>query len=203
MTGQTMADGAPACGNEDHRYRVRAVARTSWPDGRFKPGTACKGCLDRVIRSYVTGDEDEARHPLLIVPAGATPPVPEVVSARVHRAISDPGAFVPREPEESVTHWGARAVMAAISEWPGAVPAAEPGVAQVRAWLRRSGWEERAAGKAGALWSGPGGGSVGILHDDGDPAFTRQAVRRIARIEGRPAAEVAAEMAAMQGGSGE
>jgi hypothetical protein len=57
----------PKCANGDHAPRAAAV-RTSWPDGRFKPGYDCRSCLRNLITWYVTGGEDGQQHALLIEP---------------------------------------------------------------------------------------------------------------------------------------
>lgn len=51
------------CGNEDHPRPTRAVARLSWPDGRFKPTTGCVGCMNWSVRMSL----DEG-HPILVEP---------------------------------------------------------------------------------------------------------------------------------------
>ncbi|TMS00136.1 hypothetical protein [Nonomuraea basaltis] len=42
----TKIDTRIPCGNEDHEERTPAVARLSWPDGRFRPTTACREDLE-------------------------------------------------------------------------------------------------------------------------------------------------------------
>jgi hypothetical protein len=37
------------CSNEDHIRPVPAVAKLSWPDGRFRPTTACRSDLRRIL----------------------------------------------------------------------------------------------------------------------------------------------------------
>ncbi|MEV8638958.1 hypothetical protein AB0395_45620 [Streptosporangium sp. NPDC051023] len=37
------------CRNEDHTESVPAVARLSWPDGRFNPTTACAEDLEMIV----------------------------------------------------------------------------------------------------------------------------------------------------------
>lgn len=41
------------CANEDHPRPVAAIARLFWPDGRFKPSTACTGDLARQVRMSI------------------------------------------------------------------------------------------------------------------------------------------------------
>lgn len=43
-----------ACANEDHRRRTRAVAKVSWPNGPYKPTTACVGCLAWTVDTAIT-----------------------------------------------------------------------------------------------------------------------------------------------------
>ena len=61
------------CGNPDHEdgdgARVPAVARVSWPDGRFRPTTACKECLIGTTEDLLSGEPDYWR-PMLIEPIG-------------------------------------------------------------------------------------------------------------------------------------
>lgn len=38
------------CANSSHFQRTKAVARLSFPDGRYNPTTACSGCLDQQVR---------------------------------------------------------------------------------------------------------------------------------------------------------
>jgi hypothetical protein len=64
---------AVLCGNEGHLDEMDelppAVVKLTWPDGRFKPTTACNDCLDTLIIDYVLYDENDGqRHPLLIEP---------------------------------------------------------------------------------------------------------------------------------------
>ena len=51
------------CGNPDHSRAVPAVARLTFPDGRFKPTASCAGCRDWTIREAMA----EAR-PILVEP---------------------------------------------------------------------------------------------------------------------------------------
>ena len=60
----------PLCSNEDHNPRP-AVVRLSWPDGRFKPDTACRRCLHMLLVDYVTGDTDGEPHAVLVEPIEA------------------------------------------------------------------------------------------------------------------------------------
>ena len=59
------------CGNPDHTRPVPAVARLFWPDGRFKPATACKTDLPRQIRASI-----EDGHPVEIWPIRKGPDNP-------------------------------------------------------------------------------------------------------------------------------
>jgi hypothetical protein len=52
------------CRNEDHGRPTTAVASLSWPDGRYRPTTACVGDLAWHVRYSL--DED---HPVLVEPA--------------------------------------------------------------------------------------------------------------------------------------
>ncbi|WP_405149503.1 hypothetical protein OG589_14755 [Sphaerisporangium sp. NBC_01403] len=77
------------CGNEDHARPVPAVARMSWPDGRFRPTTACAIDLRVHTRSSI-----EDGHPVLVEPVeGSKEPViaafQEVVKLH-RRAYSEP-----------------------------------------------------------------------------------------------------------------
>ena len=54
------------CRNEDHTRPTPAVARLSWPDGRYRPTTACVGDMEWQIRMSL----DEG-HPVLIEPISA------------------------------------------------------------------------------------------------------------------------------------
>jgi hypothetical protein len=52
------------CRNEDHLRPTPAIARLSWPDGRYKPTTACVGDMSWMVRmSLDDGD------PVLVEPA--------------------------------------------------------------------------------------------------------------------------------------
>ena len=66
MTGDTASAEMVMCGNQEHRQPARAYARLSWPDGRFKPGTACRICLRVLLNMYVLGDEQHSVHVELI-----------------------------------------------------------------------------------------------------------------------------------------
>ncbi|GHE31405.1 hypothetical protein GCM10017673_37670 [Streptosporangium violaceochromogenes] len=84
-----MADQTPACGNPDHTRRAPAVARLSWPDGRFQSVTACVGDLERQVRGSLADG-----HSVLVEPAAApTTPVIQAITevVRAHRrAYSSP-----------------------------------------------------------------------------------------------------------------
>jgi hypothetical protein len=41
------------CGNEDHPRAKQAVARLSWPDGRFRPTTGCRSCVAWCVREAI------------------------------------------------------------------------------------------------------------------------------------------------------
>jgi hypothetical protein len=41
------------CGNEDHDERTPAVARLAWPDGRYRPTTACREDLEDMFGEAV------------------------------------------------------------------------------------------------------------------------------------------------------
>lgn len=77
------------CGNEDHTRPVKAVARMSWPDGRFQPTTACATDL-RWHTRYSLGEG----HPVLIEPVdGSKKPVMAAIKevmALHRRAYSEP-----------------------------------------------------------------------------------------------------------------
>ena len=51
------------CGNEDHDEHTPAVARLSWPDGRFRPALACQEDLEDLL-----AQQAEERLTLLIEP---------------------------------------------------------------------------------------------------------------------------------------
>jgi hypothetical protein len=52
------------CTNEDNHARaVRAVVKLSWPDGRYKPETACAGCM-----RWSIANAREGVYPILIEP---------------------------------------------------------------------------------------------------------------------------------------
>jgi len=64
------------CANEGHLDEMDelppAVAKLTWPDGRFKPTTACDECVTTMVIVYVLDDtNDGLRHPLLIQPVDA------------------------------------------------------------------------------------------------------------------------------------
>ena len=54
------------CDNEDHTRRVPAVARLSWPDGRFVPALACATCMRWSIHNAL--HDPAERRPILITP---------------------------------------------------------------------------------------------------------------------------------------
>jgi len=68
-----------------------------------------------------------------------------------------------------------------------------PSAVQIRAYLRRKGWEQHPPGRAGSLWA-RGSYRVGVPHDDEDVMLIRGAIERIARAEGRSETVVAREM---------
>jgi len=51
--GDTKTEIRVPCGNEDHDERTPAIARLSWPDGRFRPATACREDLDDLFAMAV------------------------------------------------------------------------------------------------------------------------------------------------------
>lgn len=64
------------CGNEGHLDEMdelpAAVVKLTWPDGRFKPTTACDECVITTVLVYVLDDTSEGkRRPLLIEPIEA------------------------------------------------------------------------------------------------------------------------------------
>lgn len=59
------------CSNQDHSRPVSAVARITWPDGRFKRVHACVGCLNWLVKRQRT--DADSRRPMLIEPIGSTP----------------------------------------------------------------------------------------------------------------------------------
>ena len=117
---------AVLCGNESHLddspYMPPAVARVTFPDGRFKPTTACKSCIKDILADYGPGGDYEhlAIH---IVPVGKEPDR-STLERLVLRACGDPGSVLKRESlhedwdgsmaMESLPHWQMRAVMAVI-----------------------------------------------------------------------------------------
>jgi hypothetical protein len=64
----------PVCDNADHdrARKPPAVARMSWPDGRFSPCLACATCLRWHVRYSIDGTHG-TRHPVLVSPLEATP----------------------------------------------------------------------------------------------------------------------------------
>jgi hypothetical protein len=61
----------PKCVNEDHNRPTPAVARLSWPDGRFIPTTVCVGDLTRIVR-----DSLDEGHTVLAEPVTEHTPGP-------------------------------------------------------------------------------------------------------------------------------
>ncbi len=53
------------CDNEEHPPR-EAVARLSWPDGRFIPVTACRSCVAWSVRNALFDGSE--RRPILVSP---------------------------------------------------------------------------------------------------------------------------------------
>jgi hypothetical protein len=49
-----MASEIIYCANQDHCANIRAVARLSWPNGPYKPTTACAGDLHWMLREART-----------------------------------------------------------------------------------------------------------------------------------------------------
>lgn len=86
-----MADPTPPvfCANEDHARPVKAFARMSWPDGRYRSTTACATDLRWHTRSSI-----EEGHPVLVEPLdGSKRPVVDAIKqvAGLHRrAYSEP-----------------------------------------------------------------------------------------------------------------
>jgi hypothetical protein len=66
-----MSDPVLMCASEDHPRPVAAIARLYWPDGRYKPITACIGDLTRQIRQSLDGG-----HPVEVWPADRGPADP-------------------------------------------------------------------------------------------------------------------------------
>lgn len=46
---ETKIETRVPCGNPDHDERTPAVARLSWPDGRYRPTTACREDLEDTL----------------------------------------------------------------------------------------------------------------------------------------------------------
>ncbi len=67
-----------------------------------------------------------------------------------------------------------------------------PSASQIRTWLDAHGWHPS---PAGAPWTAPHGPSVGVPHDDADPAATIEAIERIAAAAGMTVAALMEEMA--------
>lgn len=88
MTTETMQEAPPTlwCDNPAHAEEgipVTATYRTTWPDGRFKPASACEDCLDEALRFYVLDDDMDGRlHPVLVELAGASPVTDELAKLR-------------------------------------------------------------------------------------------------------------------------
>jgi hypothetical protein len=57
----------PVCDNADHHGLPTAVARLSWPDGRFRPVLACRDCLRWQVRYSIDGTHG-TRHAVLVSP---------------------------------------------------------------------------------------------------------------------------------------
>ena len=122
----TARKAAVLCGNEGHLedgpYMPPAVVRVSFPDGRFKPTTACRQCLRDMLGDYLDADPDNYQSIAIhIVPVGKEPDR-TAVERKVLRAVSDPGSVLDREQlhedwdgshvMESLPNWQKRAVMA-------------------------------------------------------------------------------------------
>ncbi|MFF4417019.1 hypothetical protein ACFYY8_31245 [Streptosporangium sp. NPDC001559] len=58
-----MADKTVYCSNPDHARRVPAIARLSWPTGRFSPTAICITDLPGQIRQSL-----DLGHPVLVEP---------------------------------------------------------------------------------------------------------------------------------------
>jgi hypothetical protein len=84
----SAAEQRVVCANEDHVRPTTAVARLSWPDGRFGPTTACVGDMQ-----WQVWDSLNEGRPVLVEPASgetaATKAMKEV-ALRHRRAYSEP-----------------------------------------------------------------------------------------------------------------
>jgi hypothetical protein len=121
------------CGNESHLDEMdempAAVSRITWPNGRFKPTTACHECLETIVYDYVLSDE-YGQNPVLIVPVGKEPDRADL-ERLVLRACSDPGWVLPRQggygidgdEYESVSNWQMRAALAVAEPYLAREPA--------------------------------------------------------------------------------
>lgn len=56
------------CSNPDHTRQTPAIVHMSWPDGRYRPTTACIGDM----QDHVRGSVDEG-HPVLLRPVTPNP----------------------------------------------------------------------------------------------------------------------------------
>jgi hypothetical protein len=72
---------AVSCPNPDHEYDgpyiPPSVVAVTWPDGRFRPTTACRVCLKQILGDYLAdGDPDSyEQHAIVITPIGQ--PLPD------------------------------------------------------------------------------------------------------------------------------
>jgi hypothetical protein len=70
-----------------------------------------------------------------------------------------------------------------------------PSAAAVRAYLKSTGWTEQPPGHHGSLWSPPDSSrlraSIGVPFGDSDPDSLRGVLERVARADGRTAAQLA------------
>lgn len=64
-----------------------------------------------------------------------------------------------------------------------------PAVADLYAYLRFKGWNERPPGSAGSIWTN-GQTRIGVPHDDKDPELVEGALSRVALFEQRPMRDV-------------
>jgi len=76
-----------------------------------------------------------------------------------------------------------------------------PTVAELRAYMERSGFTWQGSGPAGEMWVN-GDVRLGVPHDDSDPDYVRGAVRRVALAEGRSPLQVTADVRSRQAGPG-
>ncbi len=58
------------CDNPDHRGLPNAIARLTWPDGRFKPCLACRTCLRWQVLHSIDGTHGTI-HSVLVEPVDA------------------------------------------------------------------------------------------------------------------------------------